>query len=68
MSRPTVDVVRDAVEILRDGDVILGSGDWDYLAADMLEVLAAMHDETGVDLEGLPQVLYFAECIVEERG
>lgn len=65
---PTVEVVREAVEILREGDVVLGDGDWDYLAADMLEILAALHDETGIDLDGLPQVRYFAECVVEVRG
>lgn len=65
---PTIDVVRRALGILRDGNVVLSDGDVDYLAADMLEILAALHDEGTLDFEWLPQIRYFAEWIVGEQS
>lgn len=61
-------LVEYAVELLRDGDVILGDGDLDYAAGDMLEVLGAVHDETGIDLELLPQVRAFCIAMLDGSG
>lgn len=61
-------LVEYTVELLRDGDVILGDGDQDYAAANMLEVLGVMHDETGIDLELLPQVRGFVIVMLEQAG
>ncbi len=57
-----------ATELLRDGDVILGDGDLDYAAGDMLEILGALHDETGIDLELLPQVRAFCIAMLDGAG
>ena len=59
-------LVEYAVELLRDGDLILGDADYDYAAADMLEVLGVMHDETGIDIELLPQIR--ALCLAMHDG
>lgn len=56
------------VELLRDGSVILGDGDQDYAAANMLEILGALHDETGIDLELLPQVRAFTIALLDGAG
>jgi hypothetical protein len=61
-------LVEYLVELLRDGGIILGDGDQDYAAADMLEVLGVMHDDTGVDLELLPQVRAFAITVLDRAG
>lgn len=61
-------LVEYATELLRDGDVILGDGDLDYAAADMLEILGALHDETGIDLELLPQVRAFCIAMLDGSG
>lgn len=63
----TVGLVLAAVELLRDGDVVLSDGDVDYAAADMLEILANLHDATGIDLEGLWQVRSFVIAILDGR-
>lgn len=56
------------VELLREGDLILRDGDTDYAAADMLEVLGVMHDQTGIDLERLPQVRAFCITVLDGAG
>lgn len=56
------------IEILREGDVILGDGDLDYAAADMLEVLGVMHDESGLDVELLPELRAFPIAVLVEAG
>lgn len=61
-------LVEYSVELLRDGDVILGDGDLDYAAADMLEVLGVMHDETGIDVELLPQIRAFCIAMLDGAG
>lgn len=61
-------LVEYVVELLRDGDIVLGDGDQDYAAADMLEVLGAMHDDTGIDIELLPQVRAFCIVILDQAG
>jgi hypothetical protein len=61
-------LVEYVVDLLRDGDIVLGDGDQDYAAADMLEVLGIMHDDTGIDLELLPQVRAFAITILDQAG
>lgn len=61
-------LVEYLTELLRDGDVILGDGDQDYAAAEMLEVLGVMHDQTGIDLELLPQVRGFCIVVLERAG
>lgn len=63
----TVDLVRATVEVLRDAGLVLNDGDTDYAAADMLEVLVLMHDETGIDLEKLVEVRSFAIAILDGR-
>lgn len=64
----TYGLVQAAIEVLRDGDVILGVGDLDYAAADMLEVLGVMHEQTGIDLELLPQVRAFCVTMLDQAG
>lgn len=61
----THELVSDAVAVLNDGDVVLGFGEIDYAAANMLDVLRALHGTTGIDLELLPQVREFARLVVE---
>jgi hypothetical protein len=61
-------LVECTVELLREGDLILRDGDTDYAAADLLEVLGAMHDETGIDIERLPQVRAFCITVLDGAG
>lgn len=56
------------IEVLRDGHIILGDGDQDYAAANMLEVLGVMHDDTGIDVEYLPQVRGFCITLLDQAG
>lgn len=63
----TVDLARAAVEVLRDGNIVLNAGNTDYAAADLLSILATIHDETGIDLEQLWQVRAFAVEILDGR-
>lgn len=61
-------LVEYTAELLTEGDVILGDGDQDYAAAKLLEVLGVMHDETGIDIEHLPQVRGFCILVLEQAG
>lgn len=61
-------LIEYTVELLAEGSVILGDGDIDYAAADMLEVLGVMHDETGIDIELLPQIRAFCITVLENAG
>lgn len=61
-------LIEYTVELLRDGDLILRDGEHDYAAADMLEVLGVMHDQTGLDVELLPQLRAFCICILDGAG
>lgn len=61
-------LVEYTVELLRDGDIILRDGDTDYAAADMLDVLGVMHDDTGIDVELLPQVRAFCITVLDAAG
>lgn len=61
-------LVEYTVELLRDGALILRDGDTDYAAADMLEVLGVMHDETGIDVELLPQIRAFCIAVLDGAG
>ncbi len=61
-------LVEYTAELLREGDVVLGDGDQDYVAADMLEVLGALHDQTGIDLEQLPQIRAFCIVVLDQAG
>jgi hypothetical protein len=64
----TVDLVKAAVDVLNDGmHLVLGDGDMDYAAANLLVVLAVMHDQTGINLELLPQARAFAVTILDGR-
>ena len=56
------------VEVLREGDVILGDGDQDYAAANLLEILGALHDQTGLNVEQLPQIRGFCILMLEQAG
>lgn len=64
MSVSNCDRTRAAVETLRDGDVVLGDGDLDYAAADLLEVLVALHEQGRINLEILPAVEVFSRMIL----
>lgn len=61
-------LVEYTVELLREGDVITGDGDQDYAAADMLEVLGVMHDDTGINVELLPQVRAYCVLLLDQAG
>lgn len=61
----TRELVRDAIDVLNEGNVVFGSGEVDYVAANLLEVIAEMHDVAGIELESLPQVREFARLVVE---
>lgn len=61
-------LVEDTATLLREGDIIFGDGDQDYAAAAMLEVLGALHDATGIDLELLPQVRGFCIVLLDQAG
>jgi hypothetical protein len=61
-------LVEYTVELLRESDRILKDGEHDYAAADMLEVLGVMHDQTGIDVELLPQIRAFCICVLDGAG
>lgn len=61
-------LVEYTIELLNDGDVILGDGDQDYVAAELLEVLGVMHDQTGIDVELLPQIRAFCILVLDQAG
>lgn len=64
-SLTTLELVGDAVDALRDGDVILGSGEVDYAAADLLNVLADLDIDGFLNLDAHPEIREFARLCVE---
>jgi len=63
-SPSTRDLAASARDELQRQHLILGNAHQDYTAAALLDVLVQMHDETGIDIETLPQVREFSETVL----
>lgn len=66
--RSTRGLLETAVEVLGDEAVVLDDGDMDIAAADLLNVLCVLHDDTDIWLETLPQARAFAIAVLEKSG